>query len=207
MKHQIKECKKHGFVKHSLVNGRKYYRCLKCSGEATKYRRIRIRKELIDYAGGKCCKCGYAKYSEVLEFHHKDPSQKLFDICGMNMTKYSKDILKKEVDKCDLLCANCHRETHVESKNEFKYEPKKYRKTIKCAVCKNKTKNKLYCSPECFAKSKILNKPTKADLQNLLKDYTYIELTEKLKVSRTTIFKWASEYGLTNNNKSDRIQT
>ena len=90
MKHQIKECKKHGLVKHIRVSNRNYYRCLKCSNDATKYRRIKIRKELILYAGGKCCKCGYAKYSEVLEFHHKDPNQKLFDICGTNMTKYSK---------------------------------------------------------------------------------------------------------------------
>jgi hypothetical protein len=206
MKHQMKECKKHGLVKHSLVNGRNYYRCLKCSGNTTKYRRLKIRKELIEYAGGKCCRCGYSKYSEVLEFHHKVASEKLFNICGTNVLKYSKNILQKEVDKCDLLCANCHRETHADMKDEFIYEPKKNRKSIKCAVCGNTTKNKLYCSPKCFAESKILDKPTKIDLQNLLKDYTYLELTKKLKVSRSTIFKWASDYGLTNATQSDKIK-
>jgi hypothetical protein len=206
MKECTKECKKHGLVRHSCANNRNYYRCIKCASETTKYRRHQIRKELIQYAGGKCSRCEYSKYSEVLEFHHKDPSKKHFEICGSNITKYNKTILKKEVDKCDLLCANCHRETHVELKEVFNYKPKEYRRSIKCIHCGADTKNKKYCSPKCFAENKILTKPTKEDLQKLLNEYTYSEIAEKLEVARTTIFKWTSEYGLTNNSGQGRIQ-
>jgi AraC-like DNA-binding protein len=65
---------------------------------------------LVDYKGGKCENCGYSKCIEALEFHHTDPSTKEFAVGSM---RYSYSTLKKEVDKCMLLCANCHREIHA----------------------------------------------------------------------------------------------
>jgi hypothetical protein len=44
-----------------------------------------------------------------LEFHHLDPNEKDFSIGGKS---WSLERLKKEVDKCILICANCHRELH-----------------------------------------------------------------------------------------------
>ena len=78
-------------------------------------RRRKIRLMAIEHAGGKCIKCGYNKYPEVLEFHHRDPSQKLFGI-GQNGLTRSWERVKAEVEKCNLLCANCHREEHVEER-------------------------------------------------------------------------------------------
>jgi hypothetical protein len=75
--------------------------------------RKRTKIKLVEYKGGKCERCGYDKYPEVLEFHHKDPNEKDFSISGKS---WSFERLKKEVDKCILLCANCHRETHIEEK-------------------------------------------------------------------------------------------
>jgi hypothetical protein len=66
--------------------------------------------ELVEYKGGKCEKCGYNKCIEALEFHHKDPTQKDFNISSHS---YSSKRMKDEADKCLLLCANCHREEHV----------------------------------------------------------------------------------------------
>jgi endogenous inhibitor of DNA gyrase (YacG/DUF329 family) len=77
--------------------------------------RIRTKFKAMDYKGGKCIKCGYDKYSEVLEFHHRDPSQKEFGIGHKGITR-SWENLKKELDKCDLYCANCHRELHANLK-------------------------------------------------------------------------------------------
>lgn len=76
------------------------------------------KKELVYYKGGKCEKCAYNKYIGALDFHHKDPKEKSFTIaskllCNMEMLKY-------EVDKCLLLCANCHREKHEEYRNKTK---------------------------------------------------------------------------------------
>lgn len=72
--------------------------------------RKRTKVKLVEYKGGKCECCGYSKCVEALEFHHLDPSKKDFQISG---TSKSFDILKSEVDKCILVCANCHREIHA----------------------------------------------------------------------------------------------
>lgn len=69
----------------------------------------------VQYMGGKCMRCGYCKYPEVLEFHHKDPKKKEFNL-GLGGLTRSWARIKKEVKKCELLCANCHREIHVEER-------------------------------------------------------------------------------------------
>jgi len=77
--------------------------------------RKRKKIELVKYKGGYCEKCGYDKSFEVLQFHHINPSEKDFTISGKS---YSLERLKKEVDKCILVCANCHIEIHEELKNK-----------------------------------------------------------------------------------------
>ena len=75
--------------------------------------RWRQRKvKAVEYKGGKCEKCGYNKYPDVLEFHHLDPSQKEANWSKMRL--WGEKRLLTELDKCVLLCANCHRETHYE---------------------------------------------------------------------------------------------
>lgn len=71
--------------------------------------RKKIKIELLRYKGEKCENCGYSKCTEALQFHHIDPFQKNFTIAGKS---WSFERLKKEVDKCVVLCANCHIETH-----------------------------------------------------------------------------------------------
>jgi hypothetical protein len=63
--------------------------------------------------GGKCKLCGYSKCYKALQFHHNDPKQKDFTI-GSKMRRLCIDKFKKELDKCTLLCANCHSEVHDE---------------------------------------------------------------------------------------------
>lgn len=84
--------------------------------QAVSKRRKEVRLKAIKHLGGKCTKCGYCKYIEVLEFHHRNPIQKEFNISFKGHSR-SWERVKKEIEKCDLLCANCHRESHVESKN------------------------------------------------------------------------------------------
>lgn len=64
----------------------------------------------LDYKGNKCEICGYSKSKRALCFHHKDPSTKEFEINSKPMISWEK--LKLELDKCLLLCANCHAEEH-----------------------------------------------------------------------------------------------
>jgi hypothetical protein len=72
--------------------------------------RVNIKQRLVDYKGGKCQICGYNRCINALEFHHVNPEEKDFTISGG--TK-SFDTLKPEIDKCILVCSNCHREIHA----------------------------------------------------------------------------------------------
>ena len=76
------------------------------------------KKTLLEHAGGmKCCRCGYDKdIPDVYEFHHTDPSQKDPSWAKMIANNHRIENMKQEVDKCIVLCANCHRETHWELK-------------------------------------------------------------------------------------------
>ena len=71
--------------------------------------RKRVKQKLIEYKGGKCDFCGYDKCNRSLQFHHLDPNEKDFSISGKSL---SFEKLKSEVDKCVLVCANCHCEIH-----------------------------------------------------------------------------------------------
>ena len=81
--------------------------------DAVAKRRKKIRNKAIAFAGGKCVRCGYSKYPEVLEFHHTDPLKKDFNVSKKGHCR-SWERVSKEIKKCVLLCANCHRELHVE---------------------------------------------------------------------------------------------
>ena len=78
-----------------------------------KEHRKRVKEELIAYKGGKCEICGYDKCIAALDFHHINPEEKDFAISNSNIYK-NIEALKQEVDKCMLVCANCHRELHYQ---------------------------------------------------------------------------------------------
>jgi len=87
--------------------------CTPCSTLAKKRLRKQRKLEAIEYLGGKCIDCNIAfKHKSVYEFHHLDPTKK-----EGNPSDYfrgrSKEALFKELDKCVLLCANCHRVRHA----------------------------------------------------------------------------------------------
>lgn len=79
--------------------------------KAVSERRRKLREMALEYGGGKCQKCGYKRCARALSFHHKDPTEKDFGLSARGLTR-SWEKIKKELDKCILLCANCHMETH-----------------------------------------------------------------------------------------------
>jgi|SRR3989338_5641846 len=80
--------------------------------KAVRKRRNKLRTMAREYKGGKCMICGYTKYPGSLDFHHLDPKQKEFGISVRGLTR-SWEKIRKEIDKCILVCANCHREIHA----------------------------------------------------------------------------------------------
>jgi len=106
----IKTCAIHeGTVRVLKPDGR--YRCLKCGVAAVQKRRRKLKLMAIEYKGGKCVKCGYSKSVYSLVFHHQDSAEKDFGISHKGYTRSWKKV-KIELDKCDLLCTNCHGEEH-----------------------------------------------------------------------------------------------
>lgn len=75
-------------------------------------RRRRLRQKAVEYGGGECQLCGYKKCINALSFHHKDPTQKDFGLSARGLTR-SWEKMKPEIDKCILVCANCHAEMHA----------------------------------------------------------------------------------------------
>lgn len=72
-------------------------------------RRKDLREKALAYKGGKCRICGYDRCPNALEFHHVEMLTKEFAISA-RMTSW--EAIKAELDKTELLCANCHREVH-----------------------------------------------------------------------------------------------
>jgi predicted HNH restriction endonuclease len=85
----------------------------KCKNKFHVVKRRKVLKEqALTYMGGKCSICDYDKCTSALEFHHIDEKEKDFGISQDGNTRTWEEI-KKELDKCVLLCANCHREVHA----------------------------------------------------------------------------------------------
>lgn len=86
---------------------------LRCGSCNTKIRRYRVRTAAIQYLGGACIKCGWNKHPAGFDFHHRDPGTKDFQISSK--ANMSWKVVRAELDKCDLLCALCHRLLHGSS--------------------------------------------------------------------------------------------
>lgn len=108
------KCKRHlhlnEFYNRRNGKGNSPY-CKKCTNVQVTERQRRLKQELVDYKGGQCESCGYSKCNAALEFHHTDPTKKDFSMGRVKLTKFNQKI-KDELDKCIMLCANCHREVH-----------------------------------------------------------------------------------------------
>ena len=65
-----------------------------------------------------CVKCGFKGHASALVFHHRDPTQKEFQLSDAPRRNMGWDAIKEEVDKCDVMCSNCHLIHHAQERKQ-----------------------------------------------------------------------------------------
>jgi hypothetical protein len=99
------------YQKSDRKNGSSF--CKKCFNSYCSERWIKTKIKAIEYKGSKCqdCSISYPQTDYcVFDFHHRNPSEKDVDWKELRKRSWNKIIF--ELDKCDLLCSNCHRLKH-----------------------------------------------------------------------------------------------
>ena len=180
-----------------------------CNTCRQNYRKKLLKQRAVKYKGGKCQICGYDKCENALVFHHLDPKQKDFAIGQKYNLGWPQ--LKKELDKCILLCANCHAEEHAKGQHKLDdYEqwivPLKERIRIAEEKAVKKAEEKeSFCNHYNIDKTALKNvrpgarkvlRPTKEDF---FKEYEEVgcnksEMGRRYGVSSKAIEKWIKSY-------------
>lgn len=95
--------------------GTKKYKpyCKECTNKDSGLNKVLKIKESLRILGRlyKCELCGYDKNYSALHFHHIDSDNKSFEISDKSWTSSIKSLIP-EIEKCAVLCANCHAEMH-----------------------------------------------------------------------------------------------
>lgn len=101
------------YANGTQVSGRKKWKaaCKSCDLIRRKGKMESIIREVFPLFS--CEVCGYDKCKAALDFHHLDPAEKDFNLASISSTNRSKDKVIAELQKCVLLCSNCHREHHA----------------------------------------------------------------------------------------------
>jgi len=168
--------------------------CKSCLKEQTRNRQRRLKIAAVKYLGGKCLDCGYSGNPAAFDFHHRDPNQKE---TGFGSSVSSIEKIKPELDKCDLLCSNCHRIRHINTEAPTKIPPKppkppKPNTINKCSCGKRIGKKSKSCN-SCEARTRKrtfkINWPKTEELQKILKSSNYSEVGRQLGVSDNAIRK------------------
>lgn len=193
------------------------------SYENIKNFRTRLKERATYVLGNKCQICGYDKCIQALDFHHVNPEEKEFDFKGN--TNRSWQATRNEIQKCILLCANCHREVHAGLIDLESLQPSfseeraleidklvddvKTHKIIYCKDCGCEiTKGAERCV-ECSMKAmrKVQNRPSKEELYDMLLNVNgnFTKIAKQFGVSDNTIRKWCKAYNIPSHSSDYKI--
>ena len=107
--HICRTCQSKYRKKHYKENKQKYIDKAKVFTKSMSEWFIEYKKNL------KCKLCGEDRYW-VLDFHHIDPKEKDLEV-SILIRKGNKNKILKEIEKCNVLCANCHRDLHFKQQH------------------------------------------------------------------------------------------
>lgn len=181
----------------------------KYMAEYVRCRYINLKIKALDLKGNKCQRCGYDECLAALSFHHRDPTQK--EMSWGHLRKRNWEFIKKELEKCDLLCLNCHAKEHYKPevtqealellrskvRNNLEYEHEK------CILCGNQIKRTKwgkrtkYCSSKCVSKAaEKIKWPDILELQVMVKKFGRIQVGKSLGVSESAVRKRIRNHAL-----------
>jgi hypothetical protein len=184
-----------------------------CPACKSNFQRYTLKVKMIEYKGGKCQKCGYIKNLKALAFHHRDRTTKSFNIGGSHSRKWK--VLKTELDKCDLVCSNCHIEIEDElliqggnqnriswlngsnhSSIDSKLNPhvKILNHCVDCSTLIERTAER--CITCRGIKHRKTIRPNKEDLQKLMWEKPTTALSKEFGVSDKAIEKWCKSMNI-----------
>lgn len=106
-----RECPVHGLTDFRVSKERPNGRCKKCSVVAVTKRRKTLKTKAVEYMGGRCAHCQNIFPDCVYEFHHTEPEHKDFGLSAKGIT-WGWAKIEAELNKCIMLCSNCHRIEH-----------------------------------------------------------------------------------------------
>jgi ribosomal protein L40E len=170
--------------------------------------RVKTKERIIYVMGDSCQICGYNKCKSALELHHLNPLSKDFAISGN--VNLSWDNIIKELPKCILICANCHREVHennsmnlISSFNEEKSNEitqqiydLKHKKLFYCKDCGALISYGALTCRNCLKEQTKAKIPTREELKELIRNSTFVSIGKQFKVTDNAIKKWCIKYNL-----------
>jgi hypothetical protein len=106
----LKVCRTCNIAKDSSLFADNRNVCRKCRQVYTAKARAINKARVHEYLESKGCRCCGLSDPEVLELHHDDPSVKEYTVS--HIYSYNWDNIQKEINKCSVLCSNCHRKLH-----------------------------------------------------------------------------------------------
>lgn len=107
--HQCKSCR--------VISNRESYQRYRHSDNykvVSKKRKDSIVNWFKEYKKGLACETCGENHPACLQFHHKDRNEKAMEVSQAVLRKWSIETIKKEIEKCQVLCANCHFKLHYE---------------------------------------------------------------------------------------------
>lgn len=171
------------------------------NGEHVRKCQKRKKQFAVNAFGGKCQICGYDKCLGALGFHHLNGKEKEWSPSYI-IARWSWERAKKELEKCILVCMNCHSEIHYDEELDFSLT--RYIKPwlIKvCPSCKNsfdtKEETQTYCSHSCNKiGQRVAERPHKETLWELVQDKSFVSIGKMFGVTDNAIRKWCKYYQL-----------
>ncbi|MCX6227341.1 MAG: HNH endonuclease signature motif containing protein [Bacteroidia bacterium] len=179
--------------------------------------RNRQKERAVEHFGGKCQECGYSKCLAALTFHHIDPTTKKWS--PSRIMSYRWELVLKELEKCILLCANCHHEHHA---GITEFDLQRFPSTnmvVECLGCKiefvTKNKKQKFCTKQCQTlfliqkreakiasniikpKKETFGRTDKKTLEDLIfQKIPWTHIGKMYGVSDNAVRKWARRYGI-----------